>query len=244
MKVYFLFFLLFISLSDYAMEKPFYSRFYSMLSFFTTKKEYYEDEELSEEHKCLEKMEFSEELTPHQIELIKCLYEENNPENFRSLLIENENVDFQNGRLQNFSLLHYAVWISSLDFVKILITAYANPNIQECYGRTPLVCSLQDRFSPGNSNNLNNLKIIEYLLKNGTDVNNLGYKKQTALILAAGGRKPPIIEKSALELVQLFLEAGADCTIRDESGKTAIEYARENHFNAIVKLLSEKQKIA
>jgi ankyrin repeat protein len=42
------------------------------------------------------------------------------------------------------------------------------------------------------------------------------------------------------ETVLLLLNAGADLTIRDKEGQTALSLARENHQEEIVKLLKSR----
>ena len=63
---------------------------------------------------------------------------------------------------------------------------------------------------------------------------------ETALIMAAkhkyyNGETP---EKT--EIVKLLLENGADVNIKDDVGKTALDYAKQNGFRDVYELLKSK----
>jgi ankyrin repeat protein len=77
-------------------------------------------------------------------------------------------------------------------------------------------------------------KVIE-LLKNGSNVNQKGEKRKTALHIAA--------EKGQIEIVRLLLEHGADPNLADWVGSTALDSASSIGQLEIVKLLIQKDAI-
>jgi ankyrin repeat protein len=76
-----------------------------------------------------------------------------------------------------------------------------------------------------------NLEIAKLLIESKKINVDLQNKKgNTALILAS------FLGYS--EIVKLLLEAGADRNIKDKDGKTALDYAKENYDNQIIKLIN------
>jgi hypothetical protein len=71
---------------------------------------------------------------------------------------------------------------------------------------------------------------VDRLLAKGADVNAVGDKGVTALMLAAG--------KGCAEVVQALLDADADAEAKDKNGLTAAMLAERNGFADIVKLLN------
>ena len=77
-----------------------------------------------------------------------------------------------------------------------------------------------------------NLEIAKLLIESKKINVDLQNKKgNTALILAS------FLGYS--EIVKLLIEAGADRNIKDNYGKTALDYAKENYDNQIKKLLTK-----
>ncbi|HPS31387.1 MAG TPA: ankyrin repeat domain-containing protein [bacterium] len=73
---------------------------------------------------------------------------------------------------------------------------------------------------------------IEVLLKAGTDINSINNAGETILIVA--------VRSGLYEVVKTFLKFNADIDIKDNLGKTAIEYAYENNFEATKELFIKK----
>ena len=78
-------------------------------------------------------------------------------------------------------------------------------------------------------------EIASELLKRiiGIDINQPNAKNKTALMIAA--------ERGHLDLVQLFIELGANKNIRNTNGKTAAQLANENDHNTVVQFLRQKK---
>ncbi len=81
----------------------------------------------------------------------------------------------------------------------------------------------------------NNWLIIEYMLENQMiDINikvDSWYKNATALIYA--------VEKQNYLVIERLLDFGADITLKDADGKTALDYAIELEDEKLIKMLSE-----
>lgn len=75
---------------------------------------------------------------------------------------------------------------------------------------------------------------IELLLKKGAQIDSQNYHGYTALHTAA--------EKGNKAGVLLLLTHGADKTIKDKEGKTALDLAQQRNRHKVVKLLSSNRK--
>ena len=67
------------------------------------------------------------------------------------------------------------------------------------------------------------------LVEHGADINRQSENNLTSLMWAAGYGKT--------EAVEILLKLGADTTLKDNRGMTALMIAKENFFYGIVKLL-------
>jgi ankyrin repeat protein len=103
-----------------------------------------------------------------------------------------------------------------------LIEAGANINAKTQSG----VCPLMSAAGAGNK------EIVELLIQKGADVNARTPGNYTVLMQAA------LVGQT--EIVKILLDAGADPTVKDTSGRTASDWAREKDHNDIVALLNEK----
>jgi ankyrin repeat protein len=81
-----------------------------------------------------------------------------------------------------------------------------------------------------------NAELVRILLdKYEFDINGIGHKGQTPLIIAVSYSEITATE----EMIQLLLDYGANKEIQDETGKTALDYAVENQYDDLVAILTE-----
>jgi len=151
---------------------------------------------------------------------------------------------------KNFSELY-----KQKELVKILLEAGADPNIgctspldsamrQRCYDTAMLL--LQYGADPDETDNYNRnrlyfaacgapAELAAELLKRGAKANlvdTVQGSKKSALICAVAVRK-----QDSPEIVRLLLESGADPSVRDAKGKTALDYALEKGYEKSAALL-------
>ena len=99
-----------------------------------------------------------------------------------------------------------------------LLALGANPDITDNFGNTPLIFCFVKCWRPG--------VIPEAFFHNPNHQNNEG---KTALHYAVKSEK--------CTMIQNLLDHGVDCSIKDNSGKTALDYAREWNRSDLYKLL-------
>jgi ankyrin repeat protein len=165
-----------------------------------------------------------------------------------SLIAAGAQLDIQNESQR--TALHDAVTqakaFGNSEKALALIAAHANPNLRDNFGCTPLICAasvkkpdimIQLLKLNANPNILSNAgqtalknaafhgnnKTLRALLKAGANVDLVSLDNidaDTPLITA--------IRYGGLEVTQTLLAAGADLTIRDKKGFTALEIAKED----------------
>lgn len=141
----------------------------------------------------------------------------------RLFIQEDADIDQQNKHLDN--VLLYASAEGNFDIVELAIEAGADTTITNRFGGTALIPAA-DR---------GHVDIVRLLLeRSDVDINHINDLHWTALleavILGNGG-------KQHQEIVALLLEHGADPSINDEEGVTALQHARERGFSEMVTLL-------
>jgi len=94
-----------------------------------------------------------------------------------------------------------------------LFVAFYGPNAKDSFGRTPLFRSIV----------FNNRDSAAFLLKHGAEVKG---KRPSDDLHEAAKRDQP-------EMVELFLENGADPWVRDSSGRFALDFARSREVKAV-----------
>lgn len=160
--------------------------------------------------------------------------------NIKILIKEGENVNAAEGRDQphgGYPVLRFAIDSGSLEAVQILLEAGANPNDftsshkanDDCLARNlSLLCHAIDTYAP--------IKIIQALLDKGADAEGVTrcYGGDiTALMIAA--------HRGYTEAAIALLTAGADKSkVNKYTHKTALDYAKEQKHQAIIKLLENQ----
>ena len=159
------------------------------------------------------------------------------------------------------SPLTLAIRNKNTAMVQLLLELGANPNgIQGITNGSPLRSALQvqddaiaqilidagaqadytDRFNQSVLHSavcVNSPQIIALLIARGADVNrrcNVNGRHTTPLINAIRYRKT-----ECAEIIRLLLEAGANPSVKDAAGKTALDYAEEKGYTATIQLLKQ-----
>ena len=120
------------------------------------------------------------------------------------------NVNAKDNEYGNSALM-LAAWKGHTEIVNALIKARAEVNAKDKDGRTALMCAAENGRT----------ETVNALIEAGADdlTDNEG---RTALILAAES------EYSNPETVNALIDAGSYVKQKDNSGKTALDYARNN----------------
>ena len=135
-----------------------------------------------------------------------------------------------------YTPLHYAAWKGHHKVVELLLEHGANPNIQKHDGETPLHLAVWEGHH----------KVVELLLEHGANPNiqenKYGY---TPLHDAVNrclknkfGRTPlhfTVSRYHVVDVVRVLLDHGADPTIRDNKGRTPLDYG--SHCEEIIEEL-------
>ena len=74
------------------------------------------------------------------------------------------------------------------------------------------------------------------------DVNAKGFEGQTPLIAALRYKNPSATAEQVTAMVQTLIAAGADISVVDDHGKTAYDYAIENHRKDIAEILARNHQ--
>jgi ankyrin repeat protein len=120
----------------------------------------------------------------------------------------------------------YAGAEGRLEILKMTMAAGADLKAVNRYGGTALIPAAHH----------GHVEVVRYLLTTKTDIDHVNFLGWTALleavILGDGG---PVYQ----EIVALLLQAGADTSIGDKEGVTALEHARSHGQAEIVRLLEK-----
>ena len=138
--------------------------------------------------------------------------------------LENPALDLNKLDMDGYTALHKAIQLRDLEAVKLLHAAGVDLEIASRFGQTALLLALY----------YEHMGIIEFLLKNGADVNArlpAGLTEQYITFLQGS------VCFGSERLVKLALEYGADPEVRDSWNQRAIDNAREWGLTGIVDIL-------
>ena len=178
--------------------------------------------------------------------------QEDNLDELNSLLLSHKNVNVRDSATGN-TAIEFAVQHGNREVVQALLWAKADVNAKNRSGQTVLMMLtekatadiLWDLINAGAKVNLkdndgdtalsevaqiNNTKALKALLDAGAKVNIANDDGETPLMLAAGN--------GYVNNVRTLLLAGADVNAKSKKGKTALNYARDNHEEAVIRLLN------
>lgn len=144
----------------------------------------------------------------------------------RMLYVYPEDLKFPENRKISYTALVFAGARNHDAVIKVLLEAGADPNVRDWMGYTPLnEASLRSRKS-----------VVKALLDGGADPNLGSYADDTPLMNASFRSR---------EIVEMLLDAGADCSKKNYYGKTALEQVQESrhsHLATIEELLTSRCK--
>jgi len=138
-----------------------------------------------------------------------------------SLLLRQE-ADVDAAAKNGWTALMIATVKGYVDIAQLLLEHGARPNRPDTYSWTPLMRAVYERRLP----------MVRLLAGHpGTEVNQRGENGVTALHLA--------VAKGGAAIARLLLERGADPGIADDSGRTAVDFARKNNNSELVRLMTD-----
>jgi uncharacterized protein len=108
--------------------------------------------------------------------------------------------------------------------MKLLLEKRADPNLAGQLDETPLILAAR----------CGNAEVVTLLLAHGADVNKRGNLESTPLIAACASDNP-----RRVRTVKALIDGGADVTAKDRWGFTALEAAKRNKNEELVKFLVE-----
>lgn len=129
--------------------------------------------------------------------------------------------------------LCHAVWEENLEKVRKLVKSGINLNQHGKNGSSPLMQAAE----------MENVEVARFLIENGADVNYSGHEGATALHLAVDVAIDGTIQNNGLpgeeptDMIQFLLDSGACTSIKNEFGKTAVNWAEEYKSQKIIDVL-------
>jgi len=133
-----------------------------------------------------------------------------------------ESIDECSKSVKRDDILHIASFHGCFKIVKLMIKEGANVNlIDEQNGAAPLHCASV----------VGHLKIVKLLIKNSANLNiTCGRGRNfTPLYLA--------VHNNCIEVVELLIKSGADAGIKSKGGHTALDWAKVDGCDKMIKLL-------
>lgn len=128
---------------------------------------------------------------------------------------------------KNQSVLYVAVLRRKRDFIQKLLDKGVDPNLGDDVGSLPLSEVILG-FPP-------DMETFKAILAKMKDVNHQEKNGATLLIYAAKNADLP--DDAQREMIRLLLEKGADKSLKDKEGKTALKWAQERKLKAAIDAL-------
>lgn len=141
----------------------------------------------------------------------------------RMLVDAGANVDAISDRT-NYTPLCYAVIEGHIEIIKFLLERGADNNVTLGYNESTLLhMSINDFKRP--------MEVTQTLLESGLDINALDKEGRTPLHVITYSLV------SRVTTAKFLLENGADATLKDDNGMTALDYAKKYRKTELVQLL-------
>lgn len=150
-------------------------------------------------------------------------------ENFEFLLDKgaDPNSTGTAGRTKNQTVLYVAILLNKKAFVKKLLDKGANPDQADADGAIPLAEHAIATRS--------DLEVVKMLVEKMQNINQAEKDGMTVLMFLAGNTKIP--RDQLKEMMTLFLQKGADKSIKNKEGKTALDLAKKANNKEAIELL-------
>lgn len=127
------------------------------------------------------------------------------------------------------SVLYVTILKSREDLMQKLLDKGADPNLADSTGALPLSeVVIRNDADP---------RVVKMLLDKGANPNATEADKTTPLMYIAENNK--INSQTRLEIVKMFLEKGADKKLKDDKGKTAVDWAKQGGNKETAKFLQK-----
>jgi ankyrin repeat protein len=152
---------------------------------------------------------------------ILCLSTYHAYEDMIILLLKYDNININLINADGKTPFRIACAMNHLNITKLLLDAGADPNIKGRDGNTGLIKAII------NKNMVTPTLLLTY--KNIVNVNVQNKKGKTALTYA--------VIQSNYPLIQLLLMCGADYTLKDNNGKTILEYSKDSTMTRFLEMV-------
>jgi ankyrin repeat protein len=134
-----------------------------------------------------------------------------------------------NENTKDQSVLYVTILQAREDLMQKLLEKGADPNLADSRGSLPLSEAVLRRDADP--------RVVKMLLDKGANPNATEADKTTPLMYIAENNK--INPQTRLEIIQMFLDKGADKKLKDEKGKTAVDWAKQGGNKETVEFLQK-----
>lgn len=134
-----------------------------------------------------------------------------------------------NENTKDQSALYVAIIQAREDLMQKLLEKGADPNLADSRGSLPLSEVVLRRDADP--------RVVKMLLDKGANPNATEADKTTPLMYVAENNK--INPQTRLQIIQMFLDKGADKKLKDDKGKTAVDWAKQGGNKETVEFLQK-----